>query len=369
MSEEIKREKLSALEELTPAKTFHRFSAAGFDFALFFVLSILFQLLSSFILTQKNLPFGQAYDLQYNHVIAADLSKYVEDRGYISFENDDFYQKEDDNYFIINHLSYYYLSYLTGINLKTDYIASLEKDELIEGITKSEYYTVKWFNEKILSLGSDGSDNDYFTYQKDGDTINFDKIGTLQDKYIEVVDGKETVIKNENLYKKTNEIYKSAIKHFYNQKFIKSATNLMNTTNSFIILFSSLIPMIIFYIIIPSLSIFGMTLGKRIMSLILVNDNGFIVKKWQHLLRCIPLLASLIFISFINNLYISIIFCVVLALTSLSFMIFTQKNQAIHDFIARTAVIKNDGKKIYRSKEEYNLFLELSAERKNENER
>ena len=373
MSEEIQREQNSALEELPQAKAFNRIAASGLDFVFFLIVTIGLQFLASFVLTQKGTVYAKAYNVQYDHVIAADLSKYEEKRGYISFENADYYQEEDGNYKVINHLAYYYLSYLTGENLKEDYICSLEKDIPIEGIAKKDYYTVKWFNENILSLGSDGGDSDYFTYQKTDDNNDYSKIGTLKDEFVLTSEKDGTTIKyviqDNGLYAHTKKIYNNAIKHLYSQGFMKDATRTMNLTNSFILLGSSIIPLIIFYIIIPMFSDFGLTLGKRFLSLLVVSDHGFVIKKYQLLLRCIPLLATIIFISFINNLYISFIFAGILVLASLSFMVFTRNNQAIHDFIARTAVVKNEGEKIFKNSDEYTLYLHAMKERKNKNER
>ena len=372
MSEEIKRTQSSALDELPRAKAFTRLAAAVMDFGFFLIVGIGLQFLASYVLTQKGTPYANAYSVQYDHVAAAELSKHEENRGYISFESEDYYQEEDGNYKIINHLAYYYLSYLTGESLKENYICSLDKDVPIEGVAKKDYYTVKWFNENILALGSDGSDSDYFTYQKDGESIDYSKIGTLKDDYVltSEKDGvvSKYVIQDSGLYNHTKEIYNNAIKHFYNQSFIKKATSTMNLINSFILLGTCLISLIIFYIIIPLFSEFGLTLGKRFLSLIVVNDQGFAIKKLQIFLRCIPLLAAIIFISFINNLYISFIFGGVLVLASLSFMIFTRNNQAIHDFIARTVVMKNEGQKVFKNADEYAIYLQAMSERKKKDE-
>ena len=47
-------------------------------------------------------------------------------------------------------------------------------------------------------------------------------------------------------------------------------------------------------------------------------------------------------------------------------MTFTRNKQAIHDFIARTIVVRTDETRIFNDKEEYNTFLTLVKQKENE---
>ena len=373
MSEVINREEKTAIENLSIAKPINRIAAAIIDFAFFFALAFLLQLGSSFIFARQDMPYGKAYSLQYNHMASSTLTINDSVRGYISLEENNYFQREDDNFLIINRLSYYYLSYLTGENIKEGYVYSLDFDKPIDNVARKDYYTIKWFNESILGLDASGSDSEFFTYQKNGEEVDYQKVGTLKEEYYTVTEnnGEKTykVEQNEKLYESAKKMYKDAYNNFQNQSFIKESTKTMNLINSFILLFSSLLSMIVFYLIIPMLSPFGKTLGKRFFNLTLVNDQGFLTNKLQLLLRTIPLVAAIAFISFINSLYISLIFGFVLVLASFSFMMFTKNKQAIHDFIARTIVIKTDDNKLFKNKEEYNDYLILIRKRDSEDGR
>ena len=353
MSEEVKRKNNSLVESLNFPKPFIRISAAALDIVFFLLGAFALLIPSSFIATRSGSTFQNNLSLQSEHIAHSYLAREDENNGLLKYEEDEFYVKEDDNYLLINHLYKYYSDYLVNY--------SLDADKLVDGKNRSEYYTVSWFNENILKLDTNYLDGDYFRYQLDEDNHPlFDKLGVLKEEFI-LDDG--SVTKNSEAMKYSKTIYNNAIKDFYAQSFIKKATSQNSLINSLLVLFSSLISLLIFYVLIPLFSPFGRTISKKIMQLSLVNDHGYLIKKWQLLLRIIPLLFVIGFISFTTTLYLQIIFVVILGLVSLSLMIFTKNKQALHDFIALTIVIKSDGSVIYHDEEEYKKAKSLEEER------
>ena len=159
-------------------------------------------------------------------------------------------------------------------------------------------------------------------------------------------------------------IYNDAIKVFYKQKSIKNATSVINNTNTVLMLVSTLPTFFIFYVLLPLLSPFGQTLGKRLLSLGVTDSNGYLVKKWRTLLRAVPLLGVVIYICLVNSLYYQFLIPLFIALISSGIYVFTPKRRALRDIVAGTAVIKLEKNTvIYEDEKHYEQALEVMKER------
>ena len=171
METNVIRVKKSPLEDVTSPTNFNRITSGILDFVFFLIVAILVMFVSSKVATRDGSRYHELSLLQNEHYDSCLLTKYDEKKGYIKYEVDDYYQKEDDNFFILNKLSYYYLNYLTGQNVKEGLSPSLDKDIEIKDengnmVLPVNLYTVSWFNEKVLGITNTEASSSYFDYQR-----------------------------------------------------------------------------------------------------------------------------------------------------------------------------------------------------------
>ena len=370
VSRTIKQEDISPKDDFKQPKPFLRLSAALLDFVIFLIGAIVLLVTGSFIVTRDGGVIGKENTLQINHIVSSKLAKFDSDRGYLKYEADDYYQTDNgEDFLMIKSLEYFYLSYMTNTNIEDDMTYSLDVDnekywpkENGVAVNPKEYYTVNYFNEHILqiSLDSGTSSNGYFTLKKDseGHFIK-DKVGTISPEMYDIKEeagAYQVTIKNGGVTDYLKTIYESATKVFFNQSFIKESTRRITMINSIVMLVATIPSMIVFYIVVPMCSKLGKTLGKRFLGISLINDRGYAIKKWQLLLRVIPLFATLVFISLVNNLFLQIILSLIILLVSVTLLFFTYYKQSLHDFIARTITIKDDGKIVFENQDDYLLY-------------
>ena len=360
------------INDYEPPKTLNRFAAIVLDLAIYVLLSFLILTLAGIIVNKSGGRYSAANNLISEHIKYSKLAKDGEKNGYVSYSGSDLLKMEEDEPFIINRLSYFYLSYLTGENIDTNYEASLDKDDYIKvkGVSylPKEYYNVQFFNEKILKINEQKEDQQFFKYQQTDGHDDDSKIAVLDEAYIEeVTSGGVTTkkVKGVNeLVKLFNNIYNDAIKVFYAQKSIVKATNDINQINSILMLVSTLPSFLIFFILLPLLDPFGRTIGKRLFAIAVVSDKGYLVKKWQLLLRSIPILGATIYVCLINSLYFQFLLPLLLVLISAGIAIFSPRRRALHDLMAATTAIKADKSTIiYPDEEHYEKALAIMKER------
>ena len=360
------------INDYDPPKTLNRFAAVVLDLAIYVLLSFIILTLSGIIVNKSGGRYRSANDLISNQIKYSKLAKDGEKDGYVSYSSYDLLKIEEDEPFIINRLSYFYLSYLTGENIETNYEASLNKDDYIKvnGINylPKEYYNVQFFNEKILKIKEQKEDQQFFKYQQTDGHDDESKIAVLDEEYIEEVTSGESTTKKvkgvSELVKLFNNIYNDAIKVFYAQKSIVKATNDINQINTILMLVSALPSFLIFFVLLPLLDPFGRTIGKRIFSIAVVSDKGYLVKKWQLLLRGLPILGATIYVCFINSLYFQFLLPLLLVLISAGIAIFNSRRRALHDLMAATTAIKADKSVIiYPDEEKYQQALAIMKER------
>lgn len=346
-----------------------RIAAAALDIAIFiFVYLILFSI-GGFIASQEGQPYANSTALVDDHIHYAQLAKKDDANQYVALSDNDLLSFEEDNALIINRLSYFYLSYLTGENISANLEPSLHYQDRIEvdGVeyAKKDYYTVAFFNTEILKIGEE---NSYFVYQETGENIDTTKVGVVDDYYIETADsdaGPIVRIKRDvNLLLYLKEIYQDAIVLFYNQPSIIQATNYVNFVNSILMLCAGIPSFAIFYLLLPLTSKNYRTIGKHIFKLTIVNDDGYKAKKWRIALRNFPLFGTLIYVAVINSIYFQFLLPLLLLMLSVGILVFNTRRKALHDWMAGTVVI--DAKlpiKIYEDAEQYEEVLKVIKER------
>ena len=350
-----------------------RFASGAIDLALYILLSFLILTIAGVIVGNYDKSYVAASELIANHIEYSKLAKYEDRNGYVSYNNDDLLAMEDDTPFIINKLSYFYLSYLTGNNVDTGYEASLNKDDtlIIDSVSyiQKDYYNVKFFNEKVLLLKEDSVGATYFKYQETDGVKDENKIAIIDSQYIEEVtvngNSVKRLVKDNTLLGFLNDIYQDAIKVFYKQKAIVDANKITDRTNIILMFIATIPSFAVLYLLIPLLNPFGKSVGKYIFHLALVDTNGYSIKKWRILLRSLPILGVTIYVCLINSLYYQLIVILLLLLISLGVLVFTPKRKALHDLMSGTVVI--NAKKdtiIYPDEEHYQKALEVMKQRK-----
>lgn len=354
--------KNQVLETFKQPKLFSRVAAFLLDAAIFLVIAFSLNSLLSFILTREGTSYYNANQLQSEHINSSHLSFFDDNRGYLQYDAKELADLKEDKLKFNDVLSYYYLSYLTGNNIEEGLVPSKNYNvPLDNGMLPSEFYTVSWYNQKVLKIGVEN----YFVYDEEDDT----KIGRISDVYLEDVEVEGVLVKkvkyDEKLYSFLTDSYKNAINDFFKQDFLVAASKTMSITNALILFTTLIIAMLVIYIIIPITNRFGLTLGKRFMGLIVVSDRGLMIKRYQILLRVIPLLVGIIIFSFIPNLFLELISAIVILLASLTIMLIMPYRQALHDLIARTVVVSkedavvcetyHDFLKVYNINEEVNI--------------
>ena len=352
-----------------------RIGAAVLDLAMFILLSFLILTVGGLFIGKEGTPFANANSLISEQVKYSKLAREDDKNGYVAYTGNELLSlDENEDSLVITNVSYFYCSYLTGLNLENGFEASIDVNEQIKAdngyYTAKEYYTVEYFNQKILNLPKKDeiSHSTFFEYRKNGEENDYTKIGKIKAEYIEEVNtdsGKVKRLKNDTELTKTiSTIYNDAIKVFYNQKSIKKANDTIKSTNTVLMLVSTLPPFAIFYLLFPLISPFGQTLSKRMLSIGVTDDKGYLAKKWRIALRAVPILAVVIYISLVNSLYYQLLVALLLLLISMGILVFTQRRRALHDIMAGTTVIKLEKDTIiYEDEEHFEKALEIMKER------
>ena len=361
------------INDLEIPKFLPRFASGAIDLAIYLLLSFLILTIAGVIVGNFDKSYVEASNLIANHIEYSKLAKYEDRNGYVAYSNDDLLKVDEDNAFIINRLSYFYLSYMTGNNIDTGYEPSLNKDDslIIDDVSyiQKDYYNVTFFNEKVLLLKEDSVGAKYFKYQETDGVKDENKVAIIDSQYIEEVMSDsgmiKRLVKNSDLLSFLNEIYQNAIQVFYKQKAIADANKITDRTNIILMFVATIPSFAILYLLIPLLNLFGKSIGKYIFHLALVDDKGYLIKKWRILLRSLPILGVTIYVCLINSLYYQLIVVLLLLLISLGVVVFTPKRKALHDLMSGTTLIKADKETIiYPDEEHYEQALEVMKQRK-----
>ena len=352
-----------------------RIGAAVLDLAMYIVLSFLILTVGGLFIGKEGTSFTNANNLISEQIKYSKLAREDEKNGFVAFSGNELLELDaNEDSLVITNVAYFYCAYLTGINVESGLQASIDVNEQIKAdngyYLAKDYYTVDYFNQKILNLPKKDeiSHSAYFEYRQNEGENDYSKIGTVKREYIEEINtdnGKVKRLKNDNELSKTiNEIYNTAIKVFYNQKSLKKADNTIKTTNTVLMLISTIPPFAIIYLLFPLISPFGQTLSKRLLSIGVTDDKGYLVKKWRIALRALPIFAVTIYICLVNSLYYQLLVALLLLLISMGILVFTPRRRALHDLMAGTTVIKLEKNTIiYEDEAHYEKALEIMKER------
>ena len=336
---------------IEPATFLTRALAAGVDFTFIAVISVFGSTLIYQGVSNSNAEVKDAIQTQEEAVLYSHLGKKSNGK-YLSYTSDEYFEKTDENYLIIDKLSYFYTVFLAGDESKVttnekvcpDYNIPIDVDGA--QILPKDYYTVKWFNENVLSLPLEGHEAsvDYFAYQKDGENIDYTKIGTVNEKYI-VTEGETTKVEaSKDMVNYVYDRYRDAVTLLQKQKFYKGATQYLNDVNSLITFLLRMSAVTIFYLIIPLCLKRGKTLGKLFLRLSLVRPNNEPIKRWQVIPRAALALLLPVILYLIPNIWVQLIVVMGLLIANIILLIVLKDKRVIHDLISLTAVTEDEPK-------------------------
>lgn len=342
------------VEKLETASLISRIVAFAIDFGLPVVLSVFSSIVIYYGLQSSNTKLANTIALQNENISSSHLAK-LEKGKYNTYTSDDYFQKTDNGYLIIDSLSYFYTIYLAGDATKAstgDIVAMNANDEkVIDGVTTTPnaYYTVDWFNTNILGLKNgehEAKNINYFSYQMNGEDIDYSKIGTINKEYLVEQDGVVTVNASEEMINYIFDIYKQSAKLLYAQDYMVKYQNYIDGVNSLVTFICRFSFALIFFEILPLALARGKSLGKLLMRLSLVRPNNDPISRWQVIPRGLIILLIPVALYLIQNLFIQIGIVAVLLLVSI-ILYFVNKNtrMVLHDLISQTVVIEDPEKR------------------------
>ena len=342
---QVNTEKINAPSLLT------RFLAAIIDFGLVVFLSVFGAAIIYKIAQNTPGKLKDTLTLETLNVSSTHLVNKASNGQYLSYSSDQYFEKTDTGYRILDSLSYFYTVYLAGDESKVStgdiVAANADKEVVIDGqkTTHKVYYSVDWFNVNVLGLpkGEQVAKYDYFTYQLDsGNHPDYTKIGTVNSKYIQ--DG--AVNASEEMIDYVYNQYKTAASLFYEQDFIVDIVNYVDGVSNLITFLTRLSFALIFFEVLPLSLKRGKTLGKLLMRLSLVKLDGEPIKRWQVIPRGIIICLIPLLLYLVSNLIIQIaVVAVFFVASSILFLVNKEHHMILHDYIAQTVVTEDPDKK------------------------
>lgn len=365
------------------AKQSSRIGALIVDFAFTFLLTLglfygCFGLIFTNFVTNNDVSKMATYEIN-SHLV-----------NYNNEEKKTSIIQSDDDYTVYEiPVKYFYMSYLTGENIEVpsggdtsnplkyaapNYDRQVKIDENTY-VTTKEFYSVGWYNKNVLGIeDADYTGNEinanvsaYFTYQKDAEgNINKNLIGVPRTERYDSSSNSMVEITPTQLAKQYKDKYIEAYYTLIDQPFYSNLATRVNfyTGLSFVIPF--VISSLISYVIIPLFTKDGATIGKLLFKICLANYEGYKFKKYQLLLRIIPLLLvefSLVFIQ--SSIYVCLAIPTIIGLVSFCLMMASPKKSALHDCLARTIVVDKNASVLFNNPIEEEKYL-LEEDKKDE---
>lgn len=238
--------------------------------------------------------------------------------------------------YYLEHLRYYYLSFLTGIDVEMpnntskhtydmvkDHFVSPDYLDNVKGtlMLPKDFYTEKWFNQEIIKIGGEG--DAYF------ETINIHLP-------VSIKDGVDKEKANEYLKNCLN----NATADMYYRSYYQNINNSLKGIQIFITIPPYLLVMLIVYLIIPLITRDGESIGKKFCHIALCNLKGYRVQKRQIVFRFFIFFVLMTLSLFVVGIGLTSFATLGIgALLMFIVVLVNKKHKAIHDFAAMTLVI------------------------------
>lgn len=274
--------------------------------------------------------------------------------------------------YYLEHLHYYYTSFLTGENIEMptntsthtynmvdDHFVSPDyMDKNSDNLLPKDVYNDKWFNEEILKVDNDGSD--FF------ETNDINVLATIKDN----IDVKkcEKYLRN---------LLNSASADLYYRSYYQDINNNIKYIQLFIVLPSFVVTLCLVYLLPTMLFKNGETLGKRFMHLAVIGSNGYKAKKRQYVYRFLVFFLEIGLSTFIVGIGFTSIATLCLGVLILFIAtLISKSHRSLHDYLAMTLVVdanksvwfdsyEDEQQKIKELNEKMEKYKKVKVENKN----
>ncbi len=244
---------------------------------------------------------------------------------------------------LMNAIQYYYFNYKNNENIAPGKEGSK--------IVRDTPYTVEMFNKEVLKIGENPtseSDTGYYTYVVKNN--EFDKT---------VVGIRKEGVDESKAHGFLFDAYILALYDFGSQDYVLDMVNHRNFLNLCQGACSGVTAMGLVYLLVPFLFKDGVTFGKKLFGLAVVNKEGYRVEKWRIPLRLTPLFvvtASLL-VPLWPDILVQGISYLVIFLVSFALAMASPTKSALHDYVAGTLVIDSKASLIFDNEIEEEKYI------------
>lgn len=214
----------------------------------------------------------------------------------------------------------------------------------VSGVAAIKFYTYTYCTETIYGIKSDGTGNDYFThaYAADGTTYVEPVLTSAYQAKVDAGDASTLEELNLFFYKATTSGYTgyiaNAVTNLQGQSQYKDPATQVNRILYLSLVPSIAIPSLIFFFIIPLCVPNGKTIGKLILGVAVLGDDGYKAKKLYIILHYFIMLIELE-VMLLPSLALGITIMGLLFLVDFVVLVLSKKHQSLHDRLSRTIVV------------------------------
>lgn len=206
-------------------------------------------------------------------------------------------------------------------------------------------YSMADFNKNVYDLPSLVTDTNYSRYYVFALNEKGEKDPSLRGELNPALfneDGTMPLTFSKSLLEFHKAKYQETYFLLSSEPYYKQALSLVKNGTIMVELIASLLPLTVFYLIIPLTDIYGRTIGKRIMKIGCSTIAGIIPKKWQIVLRVVLAFVSIFAAAFLDEITYSMIMLLGMFLISAGFATFGRSRRALHDYVSGLIVVRQE---------------------------
>lgn len=206
-----------------------------------------------------------------------------------------------------------------------------------------EGYTIPQYNVAVLGLPLSSdlvNSSAYYEFQTKDGKADPEQLGVLKASLY--VDGALPSSVRESLLSYYQKAYKATQDLLLNETYYRAVDSAYSGHVELLEALMIFIPFLVFFFAIPMFSRDSRSLGKRWMKLAVMGVEGLPLNKWWLLLRSAPFLLTVLAAIILNDILISFSLGILVFLVSTGLASFSKKRRALHDFCARSVVVRDE---------------------------
>ncbi|MCH5180631.1 MAG: RDD family protein [Erysipelotrichales bacterium] len=248
------------------------------------------------------------------------------------------------------YIQYYKDANLALFDEESNQLNMIEKDNYL---TNSENYYNVYCSSEFEGVHACSAYGKTFREVIEEDE-NLEKYVTFDDQ--DKIQMKDEYKDDEDAIASVNEyIYSKALNDLQNSELFLEPYKYVSRVQSYSMYISVAISLLLVYLLPTMISKKGQTIGKIVFKLAVTNQEGFEVKKSQVFVR---------FLAFsVINILLGLMSYMLVPLISFTFMIFSKRNNALHDYCAVTKVVDDKTSVIYKNREEFDKAMDKEENR------